>query len=299
MAHIDKATRLQAVGLFRHDMRLAKEHSNVNIDPSKTKNNYNLIDDNPLERYQKRLSELYVLNRKDVNTLVKIVVTIPEEIKFKPKTRELFFKTCTQNFIDYFGKENVVSAAVHMDETSPHIHLKAIPVYYNEKKQREQVSFDKKCPREFYKNYHINLSKDIEKALGFKVSILKEDTIKRNQTMEEFKKTHNTKDLNDFMKMQELEQENKQLKNKVQALEEGNSASDNELYSQTATLENKVDHLENQLSLFRKLVKNIMFEVQDKAPKLHSFLYNNNRDYHTLADNYGYGVSQDTIFKVK
>lgn len=284
MAHIDKATRLQANGLFRHDMRLAKEHSNINIDPSKTKNNYNLIDDNPLERYQKRLNEVYVLNRKDVNTLCEIVVTAPEEIKYKAQTRELFFKTCTQNFIDYFGKENVVSAAVHLDETSPHIHLKAIPVYYNEKKQREQVSFDKVCPRDFYKNYHNQLSKDIEKALGYKVSILKDDTIKRNQTMQEFKQTHNTKQLDDFIKTKSLEQENEQLKNKVQVLEQGNNNNTNELYSQIDNLQNKVQHLEQQNKVMYNLLENIVDKVMEHAPKLHVYLCDKFSNYRDIAD---------------
>lgn len=285
MAHIDKATRLQAVGLFRHDMRLSEEHSNINIDKSKSKNNYNLIDDNPLERYQKRLDELYVLNRKDVNTLAEIVISVPEEIKYKAKARELFFKTCTQNFIDYFGKENVVSAAVHMDETTPHIHLKAIPVYYNEKKQREQVSFDKKCPRDFYKNYHNDLSKDVEKALGYKVSILKDDTIKRNKTLAEFKKLNPTEKLKLFTENVELKQKNQELKNKVQVLEQGGVSESNELYNQINKLENKVEHLENQNKLMYNLLENIIDKVMEHAPKLHVYLCDKFSNYRNIADN--------------
>lgn len=283
MAHIDKATRLQAVGLFRHDMRLSEEHSNINIDKSKSKNNYNLVDNNPLERYQKRLSELYVLNRKDVNTLAEIVITKPKDLKFSDQKK--FWQACLDNCIDYFGKENVVSAAVHLDETTPHIHLKAIPVYYNEKKQREQVSFDKKCPRDFYKHYHEKLLKDIEKAIGYKVEILKEDTIKRNQTMEEFKKSHNTDKFESALKIKSLENENQELKNKVQVLEQGGVSESNELYNQINKLENKVEHLENQNKLMYNLLENIIDKVMEHAPKLHVYLCDKFSNYRNIADN--------------
>ncbi|ELC8454854.1 plasmid recombination protein [Clostridium perfringens] len=46
-----------------------------------------------------------------------------EEDKFKEYFREVY-----NYFCDEFGKENVVSAKVHMDETTPHMHLHFVPI---------------------------------------------------------------------------------------------------------------------------------------------------------------------------
>ncbi|MCK2159078.1 plasmid recombination protein, partial [Exiguobacterium sp. 17-1] len=39
-----------------------------------------------------------------------------------------YFKTCHDYFADRFGKENVLSAKVHLDETTPHMHLHFMPI---------------------------------------------------------------------------------------------------------------------------------------------------------------------------
>lgn len=169
MAHIAKSTRLQVAGLIAHDIRSNENHSNEMIDPTRSELNYNLIAGDPLDNYNKRLSEVYCLNRKDVNTLVSVIVTLPKDVD--PKDERKFFESCNGYLSEYFKEENVVSAIVHNDETTPHLHFKAIPVYFNEKRNREQVSYDKVCPRDFYKNLHGELSTYVNNQLGYEVSI--------------------------------------------------------------------------------------------------------------------------------
>ena len=39
-----------------------------------------------------------------------------------------FFKDCTEYFAKRYGLENIISAVVHVDETTPHLHLNLIPI---------------------------------------------------------------------------------------------------------------------------------------------------------------------------
>ena len=42
--------------------------------------------------------------------------------------QEDFFAQCTRYFADKYGKENIISAIVHNDETTPHLHLNLMPI---------------------------------------------------------------------------------------------------------------------------------------------------------------------------
>ena len=46
------------------------------------------------------------------------------------ETQKRFFDDCTEFFAERYGKENVVSAVVHLDESTPHLHFNLMPVTY-------------------------------------------------------------------------------------------------------------------------------------------------------------------------
>ena len=45
-----------------------------------------------------------------------------------PTEQKAFFEDSTKFFMDRYGAENVVNATVHMDETTPHMHLGVVPI---------------------------------------------------------------------------------------------------------------------------------------------------------------------------
>ena len=50
---------------------------------------------------------------------------------FTDKSRDdidAFFFECTDFFAERYGKENIISAVVHLDETTPHLHLNLMPI---------------------------------------------------------------------------------------------------------------------------------------------------------------------------
>lgn len=203
--HIEKAKAGQFIGLALHDERACENHSNEKIDPSRSHLNYNLCDGNIIANYNARMENVYMRKNKDANVIVMISNTLPKD--FPEERKNEFFKYSHEFFCDFFGKENVISDWVHGDETSWHQHVKAIPTYFNEKKQRETVSFDRVMTRSVYKSMHKDLQNHLEKKMGIPVPILNGATAGGNKSIQE-------------LKAADLEKENERLEKEIKYQEE-------------------------------------------------------------------------------
>lgn len=199
MANIAKAKRLQVHGLINHDTRSCENHTNEKIRPDLSHLNYNLVSGDPWNNYCHRMSQVFCRNRADINTLVQIAVTLPADVN--PLQHEKFFQSVTTYYQNYFGAENVISAIVHLDETTPHLHIKAIPVYHNTKKDRDQVSFDVKCPRKFYKTMHSELEEWVSQEMGYHCGIQNEATREGNKSIKQLKALTATKEVKELQEM--------------------------------------------------------------------------------------------------
>lgn len=103
--------------------------SNPQIDSERTKDNYHTF-----ARYctytefiNKRIEELNLPTkpRKDAVLMASFVIGSDREFfnGLTPAEQERFFDECTRCFANKYGKENIISAVVHNDETTPHLHL--------------------------------------------------------------------------------------------------------------------------------------------------------------------------------
>lgn len=107
---------------------------NKDIDLSKTHLNYDLVESNfnLYQRIKKRVEKVRENSRIQKNSVVDVsnIITLNKE-QFEEwgedKSKE-YFREVYNYFCDEFGKENVVSAKVHMDETTPHMHLHFVPI---------------------------------------------------------------------------------------------------------------------------------------------------------------------------
>ena len=193
MAHLMKANRNQVGGLTRHFERYKKENGeyikfqNQEIDTEKTRLNYNLAEDkNQLDFIKKRTSDVRCLNRKDVNVMTYWVVTLPEKIK-SAEDQEKFFKE-TYNFLENeYGKENVISSFVHLDETTPHMHFAFIPVVTDKKRGDLKVSAKELITRKHLQEFHPKLENHMEKVFGRDIGILNDATKAGNKSVSELK----------------------------------------------------------------------------------------------------------------
>jgi len=115
-----------------HERQKEQYASNPDIDTSRSKYNFHIV--KPESRYyhfiQSRIEQAGCRTRKDSTRFVDTLVTAsPEFFKRKsPKEIQAFFQRAADFLIDRVGRENIVSAVVHMDEKTPHLHLTFVPL---------------------------------------------------------------------------------------------------------------------------------------------------------------------------
>lgn len=183
MAHVQKFTKGNMQGLSIHLDRKTENHSNKNIDTERTHLNYDLCekDGDTLSRMDERLSEVYCMNRKDVKVCCEWIVTLPESLHNESVEYQRKFFEETYEFLTdrYGGQENVVSANVHNDETTPHMHFDFVPVVWDEKKEREKVSAKEVLTRSELKSFHTDLDRHLKERIPeiYQEGILNDKTI--------------------------------------------------------------------------------------------------------------------------
>ncbi|MGE6553075.1 MobV family relaxase [Bacillus mycoides] len=181
--HVQKYTKGNVQGLSNHWERKTEKHSNLDIDKERSDLNYDLCqkEGDTLSRMQQRLHEVHCLNRKDVKVCADWVVTLPESLKgiSEQEQREFFEKTYEFLANRYGGEKNVLSANVHMDETTPHMHFAFMPIVWDEKKQREKVCANDVLTRKELKTFHQDLDKFLKQEIPhiYKEGILNDKTI--------------------------------------------------------------------------------------------------------------------------
>lgn len=124
-------------GIEIHDRREKEgiSHTNKDIDWERTRLNYNLHPDqnsNFQRAIKERISKLNLKRavRKDAVVMGQVLVTSEHKF-FEEMTRERqeqFFRDSYNFLADRYGKENVISATVHLDERTPHMHFNFVPV---------------------------------------------------------------------------------------------------------------------------------------------------------------------------
>ncbi len=107
---------------------------NPQIDFTRTRNNYNII--KRQRSYTQFINDkiealdLPTKVRKDAVLMCSFVVGSDREFfgRLSPSEQQQFFIDCTRFFAERYGEANIISAVVHMDETTPHLHLNLIPI---------------------------------------------------------------------------------------------------------------------------------------------------------------------------
>lgn len=148
------------VGIERENERDEnyKSTRNPQIDKSKTRLNYHTV---PYEKkylafIDERIKQLSPKRKiKDDAVLITSFVLGSDKDFFDglakgQQTR--FFADCTEFFSERYGKENVVSAVVHLDESTPHLHFNLMPVTDGRLCAKEL--FDRAALKELQTNFY-------------------------------------------------------------------------------------------------------------------------------------------------
>lgn len=152
-----KYKRENLKGIYRHNERRNKNYSNDNIYKEKSYLNYSLK--SPKYRYDKEfdiMKEKYDLKgqiKTVSNIACEYIITSDKQFfeEIGEEETKRYFETAYQFVTEYknLGEQYIMSAKVHMDEETPHMHLIFLPVVHTQDKKGNNI--DKLACSEFWK----------------------------------------------------------------------------------------------------------------------------------------------------
>ena len=152
-----KYKRENLKGIYRHNERKNKNYSNDNIDKERSYLNYSIK--SPKYRYDKefdRLKEKYNLKgqiKTVSNIACEYIITSDKQFfeEIGEEETKRYFETAYNFVAEYknLGEQYIMSAKVHMDEETPHMHLIFLPVVHTTDKKGNNI--DKIACSEFWK----------------------------------------------------------------------------------------------------------------------------------------------------
>ena len=199
-----KYKRENLKGIYRHNERRNKNYSNANIDKEKSYLNYSIK--SPQYSYEKefdKIKEKYSLKgqiKTVSNIACEYIITSDKEF-FKTIGEEetkRYFETAYNFVAEYknLGEQYIMSAKVHMDEETPHMHLIFLPVVHTKDKKGNDI--DKLACSEFWKakdsyrqlqnafyNYMVSNNFELERGMP------KEETGREHINLKEYKEITN------------------------------------------------------------------------------------------------------------
>ena len=200
----EKLTRAEINGKGTHNDRKAKNHTNKDINPTRTHLNY-YIKKNKLtytKEFDKYRKENNLQGHLRSNSIIMCQMVFTSDQAFfdriGEKETKRYFDECYKFICNYknLGEKNIISAVVHLDEGSPHMHLMFVPVVHT--KDKDGNNIDKICARDFWKgrdsyrklqDAYFNHVKS--KGFDLERGMFVEDTNRKHYTVEEYKKITN------------------------------------------------------------------------------------------------------------
>ena len=296
-----KYKRENLKGIYRHNERRNKNYSNKNINPKLSHLNYSLKDcKHSYEKEFDLIKEKYNLKgqiKTVSNIACEYIITSDKEYfnSIGIDETKRYFETAYKFVCEYknLGEQYILSAKVHMDEETPHMHLVFIPVVHT--KDKKGNSIDKIACSEFWKakdsyrqlqddfyNYMIANNFELERGNPSKRVHLSVEDYKNITNFKESKtllqnvklELHDTPDISSFKKLMKnrdakiQEQIIKPKDKAIKELQEQNALLTLTLNRQMQTVDKAVKY-EKEIKPI--LEKNI--ELKEKCETLESSYY--------------------------
>ena len=165
-----KGSAIGGVEIHSEREREGVSHTNPDIDWSKTEQNYQLHEPalhargTYARRIDDRLREAGIARvRKDAVKLCGVVISSDREFfaQLSAEQQREFFQRSYDFMVARYGKENILSAVVHMDETTPHMHLYLVPITQDNRLCCKEI-FDKRGLAALHDEFY----REVGKAYG-------------------------------------------------------------------------------------------------------------------------------------
>lgn len=124
-------------GAHKHNERIFNNHSNKDIDTSRSHLNYELTDRDRSVSYEKQIKG-YIEENKTSHRATRADAVLCDEWIITSDSRfferldeqetRRFFETAMDFFEERYGEENIAYASVHLDESTPHMHMGIVPM---------------------------------------------------------------------------------------------------------------------------------------------------------------------------
>ena len=287
-----KYKRENLKGIFRHNERRNKNYSNKNINKELSYLNYSIKEcKHTYEKEFDLIKEKYNLKGqvKSVSNIVcEYLITSDKGFFEKVGEQEgrRYFETAYKFVCEYknLGEQYILSAKVHMDEESPHMHLVFIPVVHTTDKKGNSI--DKVACSEFWKakDSYIQLQNEFHSYITANGFDLERGTPSErvHLSVEDYKKItnfENTKTVLKDIKLELLQTPDisnfgKLMRNRDEKIQElvvrPRDESIKELQEQNSllylTLQSQVNTVE-RASKYEREIKSIMLENKELKEK--------------------------------
>lgn len=188
VARMEKMKSDNLVGIGNHNQRRFSNHSNKDIDVSKSHLNYDILD--KVKSYKTDIEGYINANkaskravRKDAVLVCEWIITSDSEFfeSMSPADTREYFQTAIDFFAERYGSKNLMYAQVHLDERTPHMHLGIVP-FDKDNKLTAKTMFD----REALQDIQNELPRYMNER-GFKVERGRAGSEAKHLTVQEYK----------------------------------------------------------------------------------------------------------------
>lgn len=240
------------------------------IDPTRTHLNYNLCPHPQYTRDQIRAKNEAIRGKKLASNSIawaSAVLTLPKD--YTGDKRE-FFECAYEQLkkLYHIKDEDIISAYVHMDETSPHMHFYYIPVWRDKNNIDivKGVNFNKIMSKTMYQTQHPKLKKAMEDVLHRECNIQNDETLGKDIS------SMNAEQRKASMELDATNATLSQVKEELIS----NQIANDELKDTVASLTKKVEFLDNKVKLDEQEIHRLAFEKRGLAKAIDDLIKNIN-----------------------
>ena len=188
VARMEKMKSDNLVGIGNHNQRRFSNHSNKDIDVSKSHLNYDILD--KVKSYKTDIEGYINANksskravRKDAVLVCEWIITSDSEFfeSMTPADTREYFQTAIDFFAERYGSKNLMYAQVHLDERTPHMHLGIVP-FDKDNKLTAKTMFDREALQDIQNELPLYMNER-----GFKVERGRAGSEAKHLTVQEYK----------------------------------------------------------------------------------------------------------------
>lgn len=196
--------------------------------------------------------------RKDAVVMADMVVTLPPNVP--PEDAYKFFWNSYQYIADRVGRGNLMGGYVHMDETTPHMHVPFTPILDG------RFNYKKMCDRKFYQTFHKGLGDRLEQKMGYRPEVeLSEETRAQRVYTSRTKDIDKVRGAVDRAIVEPAQQEADRI---VAAAKEEAAALLNEAEARKAELVTEIADKEGDLAELDSQLEDVKLDIEDEQDRL-------------------------------